>query len=112
MIAIEPKKRRFSKESRRFYGAGDRDRTGTLFTARDFKSLVSACSTTPAFLRRRSPQSYPRILSQANAPVKYPFSDIVGKWPLFFCCNAEKFCYNSRWKTVSDAEKKEHTYAI
>ena len=28
-------------------GAGDRDRTGTLFTARDFKSLVSACSTTP-----------------------------------------------------------------
>ena len=30
------------------FGAGDRDRTGTLFTARDFKSLVSACSTTPA----------------------------------------------------------------
>ncbi len=29
-------------------GAGDRDRTGTLFRARDFKSLVSACSTTPA----------------------------------------------------------------
>ena len=32
-----------------FFGAGDRDRTGTLFTARDFKSLVSACSTTPAW---------------------------------------------------------------
>ena len=31
-----------------FFGAGDRDRTGTLFRARDFKSLVSACSTTPA----------------------------------------------------------------
>ena len=30
------------------FGAGDRDRTGTLFTARDFKSLVSAYSTTPA----------------------------------------------------------------
>ena len=29
-------------------GAGNRDRTGTLFTARDFKSLVSACSTIPA----------------------------------------------------------------
>ena len=32
------------------FGAGDRDRTGTLFTARDFKSLVSAYSTTPALL--------------------------------------------------------------
>ncbi len=31
-------------------GAADRDRTGTLFRARDFKSLVSACSTTAAFL--------------------------------------------------------------
>ena len=31
-----------------FLGAADRDRTGTLFRARDFKSLVSACSTTPA----------------------------------------------------------------
>ncbi len=31
-----------------FFGAADRDRTGTLFRARDFKSLVSACSTTAA----------------------------------------------------------------
>ena len=31
-----------------FFGAGDRDRTGTDFTPRDFKSLVSAYSTTPA----------------------------------------------------------------
>ena len=31
-----------------FIGAGDRTRTGTLFTARDFKSLVSTYSTTPA----------------------------------------------------------------
>ena len=30
------------------YGAGNRTRTGTLFTARDFKSLVSTYSTTPA----------------------------------------------------------------
>ena len=29
-------------------GAGDRARTGTLFPARDFKSLASANSTTPA----------------------------------------------------------------
>ena len=29
-------------------GAGDRTRTGTDFTPRDFKSLVSAYSTTPA----------------------------------------------------------------
>ena len=29
-------------------GAADRGRTGTLFTARDFKSLVSAYSTTAA----------------------------------------------------------------
>ena len=35
-------------------GAGDRDRTGTLFTARDFKSLVSACSTTPAANRNNT----------------------------------------------------------
>ena len=31
-----------------FFGAGDRARTGTLFPARDFKSLASANSTTPA----------------------------------------------------------------
>ncbi len=37
-----------------FLGAGDRDRTGTLFTARDFKSLVSAYSTTPAALTDNS----------------------------------------------------------
>ena len=41
-----PKKEEAKASS--FFGAGDRDRTGTLFTARDFKSLVSACSTTPA----------------------------------------------------------------
>ena len=43
-----------------FFGAGDRDRTGTLFTARDFKSLVSACSTTPAwqsFYHKNAPPS-------------------------------------------------------
>ena len=33
-----------------FIGAADRDRTGTDFTPRDFKSLVSACSTTAAYL--------------------------------------------------------------
>ena len=32
-----------------FFGAADRDRTGTDFTPRDFKSLVSACSTTAAW---------------------------------------------------------------
>ena len=31
-----------------FSGAGDRDRTGTLLPARDFKSRASACSATPA----------------------------------------------------------------
>ena len=30
------------------FGAGDRTRTGTSFTSRDFKSLVSTYSTTPA----------------------------------------------------------------
>ena len=34
-----------------FRGAADRDRTGTLFRARDFKSLVSAYSTTAAYAR-------------------------------------------------------------
>ena len=33
-----------------FSGAADRDRTGTDFTPRDFKSLVSACSTTAAWM--------------------------------------------------------------
>ena len=33
-----------------FLGAADRNRTGTLFTARDFKSLVSTYSTTAAWL--------------------------------------------------------------
>ena len=32
------------------FGAADRGRTGTLFRARDFKSLVSAYSTTAAYL--------------------------------------------------------------
>ena len=32
----------------RYYGAGDRTRTGTSVTSRDFKSLVSTYSTTPA----------------------------------------------------------------
>ena len=35
-----------------FFGAADRDRTGTDFTPRDFKSLVSACSTTAAWLQQ------------------------------------------------------------
>ena len=34
------------------FGAADRDRTGTDFTPRDFKSLVSACSTTAASVGR------------------------------------------------------------
>ena len=32
------------------YGAADRNRTGTDFTPRDFKSLVSTYSTTAAYL--------------------------------------------------------------
>ena len=37
-------------DRRAFFGAADRGRTGTLFRARDFKSLVSAYSTTAAYL--------------------------------------------------------------
>ena len=41
------------KEAPRFgvllFGAGNRTRTGTLFTARDFKSLVSTDFTMPAW---------------------------------------------------------------
>ena len=33
--------------SAHLFGAGNRNRTGTLFTARDFKSLVSTYSTMP-----------------------------------------------------------------
>ena len=33
----------------RFFGAADRNRTGTDFTPRDFKSLVSTYSTTAAY---------------------------------------------------------------
>ena len=36
------------------FGAGNRNRTGTLFTARDFKSLVSTYSTMPASFCYRS----------------------------------------------------------
>ena len=49
------------------FGAADRDRTGTLFRARDFKSLVSACSTTAANMG---------ILSQARALVKSPVNQM------------------------------------
>ena len=52
------------------FGAGDRDRTGTRFTARDFKSLVSACSTTPA--------SY-SIIAQFYPAVKKPLQFVVQK---------------------------------
>ena len=34
-------------------GAGDRARTGTVLLPRDFKSLVSANSTTPAYKREK-----------------------------------------------------------
>ena len=34
---------------REYYGAGDRDRTGMTFRSRDFKSLASASSATPAW---------------------------------------------------------------
>ena len=40
--------------SAQLFGAGNRNRTGTLFTARDFKSLVSTYSTMPASFRYRS----------------------------------------------------------
>ena len=36
------------------FGAGNRNRTGTLFTARDFKSLVSTYSTMPASFQYRN----------------------------------------------------------
>ena len=44
------KKSRYSIGVPAFLGAGNRNRTGTLFTARDFKSLVSTYSTIPAAL--------------------------------------------------------------
>lgn len=37
----------------RDFGAGDRARTGTVLLPRDFKSLVSANSTTPAYKREK-----------------------------------------------------------
>ena len=36
------------------FGAADRDRTGTVFLPRDFKSLASACSATAACKRQYS----------------------------------------------------------
>ena len=60
----------------RYYGAADRDRTGTLFRARDFKSLVSACSTTAANTG---------ILTQISSAVKgFPLS--------MACVSAGLFC--------------------
>ena len=56
-------------------GAGDRDRTGTDFTPRDFKSLVSACSTTPAYGSILS-HCYPAIKSLTHHGREYclPFN--------------------------------------
>ena len=52
-----------------FFGAGNRNRTGTLFTARDFKSLVSTYSTMPALFRYRSTNLYFRQGKRGrNAP--------------------------------------------
>ena len=47
-------KKRERQKPLSFFGAGNRNRTGTLFTARDFKSLVSTYSTMPASFRYRS----------------------------------------------------------
>ncbi len=56
-----------------FVGAADRNRTGTVFTPRDFKSLVSTYSTTTAysfqFLQRLR---FARILSPLCLPVGVP----------------------------------------
>ena len=43
-----PIKKETPKGASFFIGAGNRNRTGTDFTPRDFKSLVSTCSTIPA----------------------------------------------------------------
>ena len=51
------------------FGAGNRNRTGTLFTARDFKSLVSTYSTMPASFRYRN-TVFP--VRQEKAAAKYP----------------------------------------
>lgn len=50
-LTFSPTKRRKSPENDSFqeiFGAGNRTRTGTLFMARDFKSLVSTDFTMPA----------------------------------------------------------------
>ena len=46
------------------FGAGDRGRTGTVFPPRDFKSLASAYSATPAF----QTSSYEREEEKKPAP--------------------------------------------
>ena len=58
-----------------FVGAADRNRTGTDFTPRDFKSLVSTYSTTTAYsflVPRRF--RFARILSPLCLPVAVPGS--------------------------------------
>ena len=47
-------KKRERQKPLSFFGAGNRNRTGTDFTPRDFKSLVSTYSTMPASFRYRS----------------------------------------------------------
>ena len=53
------------------FGAGNRNRTGTLFTGRDFKSLVSTYSTMPASFCYRNIVS---LFRQEKAAAKYPIS--------------------------------------
>ena len=50
LILVNAKKNGLQPEIRSFYAA-DRGRTGTDFTPRDFKSLVSAYSTTAANIK-------------------------------------------------------------
>ena len=64
------------------YGAADRDRTGTLFPARDFKSLVSAYSTTAAGIGRpggaaKIIRNYRFALSEANRRVFLRFTEEI-----------------------------------
>ena len=42
-----------------FGNAGDGNRTRTMFPSRDFKSLASACSATPAYIGYETLNSYP-----------------------------------------------------
>ena len=67
-----------TQKGRGLFGAADRTRTGTLFRARDFKSLVSTYSTTAAYYLLVFKQKYlqTRFVSTYSPGLRFPSASL------------------------------------